>query len=481
MKQGISGRFPPSSLLSFMKVLLLSLFQSVLSLRTRALAALTAYALSFLLIGPAYATTYYYVGGTNDHWEKASNWSTLPRGPGNGAVPTSKDIAVLSYSGTTVRIRSHVTASGILLSNLWTGSLLLGTGTVTIVGTPSKGGGLRVGSGYLTGGSSSSGITIASTGTGYTQTGGVVTLTGPLSLTGSFSHRAGTFTMTSANSMLRMNGSSQNLNLNGVNVYQLYIAAGTTTLTSNAGVTSTITIDAGATLALSSHIFSATGATILNSGTIALNTGTLVHYATAVFLGKSDYTTTDGMKAGDTLYLSVNDSDANLDGTAVDTLSVTVTTSGGDSETVTLSETGVATGVFHGSIATANAAVATSDGTIQVPGDTTVTMTYTDSNDGYGGATSTIVSAIGNSSTSSGGGGGGGRGSGGGGGGGGSKKAVVTPAVPAVPNKKGTPATPAVPATVTKPSTARQAAQARAKAMRAKALARAAARKAAHH
>ena len=136
-----------------------------------------------------FAATYYFIGGSgstagvSDRWERKQNWSTLPKGaPGRGAqnvVPTASDIAVLGFSGTTVRLRSAVSVGGILLANTFTGSLYLGTGTLS-VGTS----GIRVGSGYLIGGTAA----VTSSGS-YTQTGGIVrglqsnfTLSGSLSI-----------------------------------------------------------------------------------------------------------------------------------------------------------------------------------------------------------------------------------------------------------------------------------------------------------
>ena len=63
---------------------------------------------------------------------------------------------------------------------------------------------------------------------------------------------------------------------------------------------------------------------------------------------------------------------------------VNITTSGGDSETVCLTETGLDIGVFTGEISTASGEPNTGDGILQVSNDETIIVTYEDANDGTG-------------------------------------------------------------------------------------------------
>ncbi|MEK7218176.1 MAG: S-layer homology domain-containing protein, partial [Patescibacteria group bacterium] len=117
---------------------------------------------------------------------------------------------------------------------------------------------------------------------------------------------------------------------------------------------------------------------------------------------------------GDTVYITLSDTDENIDGTAADTVSVTVT-GGGDSETVTLTENSDISGVFRGSIASADAAATASDGTLQSPGTTLAYLSYTDTQDALSYADSTTLveasttTTTTTTTTTSGGGGGGGR------------------------------------------------------------------------
>jgi parallel beta-helix repeat protein/predicted outer membrane repeat protein len=75
-------------------------------------------------------------------------------------------------------------------------------------------------------------------------------------------------------------------------------------------------------------------------------------------------------------------SDLNLAGNG--TCDVNVTTSGGDSEVVMLSEVGSGVGIFTGSIATGSGDPCVGDGDLQVANGQTITGTYCDANDGTG-------------------------------------------------------------------------------------------------
>jgi len=81
---------------------------------------------------------------------------------------------------------------------------------------------------------------------------------------------------------------------------------------------------------------------------------------------------------GDTIYLAVNDNDQNLDSTVLDTVSVTLTSGNGDTETLTLTETVIDTGIFTVSISSALGTAVNEDGTLQIAYGDTLTATYVD-------------------------------------------------------------------------------------------------------
>jgi subtilisin-like proprotein convertase family protein/Zn-dependent metalloprotease len=77
------------------------------------------------------------------------------------------------------------------------------------------------------------------------------------------------------------------------------------------------------------------------------------------------------------------------DGNASTPVQVTVTTSGGDSETLTLA----GSAIYTGSIVSATGSVAAGDGTLQVALGETITVSYFDSDDGNGGSFTTTDTA----------------------------------------------------------------------------------------
>jgi len=83
---------------------------------------------------------------------------------------------------------------------------------------------------------------------------------------------------------------------------------------------------------------------------------------------------------GDNISISVSDLD--LAGTG--SLSIALTSSDGDSETISLTESGTILGLFEGSILSAGGGITAGDGTLQVANGSTITVTYNDLDDGTG-------------------------------------------------------------------------------------------------
>ena len=102
-------------------------------------------------------------------------------------------------------------------------------------------------------------------------------------------------------------------------------------------------------------------------------------------LTDSDGTEQLNFASGSTLYIRVTDSDRNTDSGTAETITVTIkseTESSG--ETVTLTETGVATGIFQGSIAFEEASASSGDSKLQVSRGDKLTGTYVDPADDFG-------------------------------------------------------------------------------------------------
>jgi hypothetical protein len=103
---------------------------------------------------------------------------------------------------------------------------------------------------------------------------------------------------------------------------------------------------------------------------------------TGVIVASSD------IQSGDGLRIQVTDSDLNVSSTAAETATATVTNNtNGDVETITLTETGINTGIFRATPpATTGSGSATSgDGTIQVSAHDNLTVRYADVSDITGG------------------------------------------------------------------------------------------------
>jgi len=94
---------------------------------------------------------------------------------------------------------------------------------------------------------------------------------------------------------------------------------------------------------------------------------------------------------GDSLFIRVTDYDQNQNASAIETIVVTVTSPTGDSEIITLSETGVSTGVFIGYLPSTNAAATANNCTLSVSGSQTITASYTDPADAVPTVTDTAL------------------------------------------------------------------------------------------
>lgn len=218
--------------------MVLSLLQDS-SVYKRLLVSIVVLAIALFLVPKAHAANRYWVGAANDRFEKSSNWSTMTRGAGGASVPTSSDVAIFTYSGGTVRLRSAVSVAGILFASNWTGSLLQGTGTLAIGST-----GLRMGSGTLVG----SNVAITDAGV-LTQTGGIIrSLQSTLSMSGSFA-KSGTSTFTSTGTMIFSGASNQTVTLGSASFKNLTIRnTGGTNSTNNVTVTGNLTLGGNLTI-----------------------------------------------------------------------------------------------------------------------------------------------------------------------------------------------------------------------------------------
>ena len=87
-----------------------------------------------------------------------------------------------------------------------------------------------------------------------------------------------------------------------------------------------------------------------------------------------------GYTSGDTIYIQVTDLDQNLNKNFAETVTVVLNdlATGGDTETITLTETGPSTGIFCGSLPSSLNASAANNGTLTVVANSRIQATYTD-------------------------------------------------------------------------------------------------------
>ncbi|MFZ6014788.1 MAG: hypothetical protein ACOYUZ_00315 [Patescibacteria group bacterium] len=190
---------------------------------------------------------------------------------------------------------------------------------------------------------------------------------------------------------------------------------GTASLGGNVSSTASFSNSASSTFAVGNYIFYASG-TYANSGLITRGaTGSIKHAAESVRFTDSAGTDVATYTTPADGYITLSDANLNMDGSVADTVAFTVTSNGGDSENITLTETGPATGIFRNATKfpiISLAYVAPGDSAISITTNSIGQANYTDPQD-TGDAASDTASLVYTA-------GAGGGGSGGGGGGGGS-------------------------------------------------------------
>lgn len=124
-------------------------------------------------------------------------------------------------------------------------------------------------------------------------------------------------------------------------------------LVGNVTSTGAVTIAAGATLALGTSTLSNPSTTPMsNAGLITIGVGGRIHHPTDSFhFTDSSGTPKNSYSTPDSIYLTLQDSNRNLNGAALESISEAVTTTAGDSESILLVETGVSTGIFRNTVA----------------------------------------------------------------------------------------------------------------------------------
>ncbi|MFA4954934.1 MAG: hypothetical protein WC641_06495 [Patescibacteria group bacterium] len=173
----------------------------------------------------------------------------------------------------------------------------------------------------------------------------------------------------------------------GYDYYNLEVlTANTATLDADATSTGSFSTASSTTFAIGNNTFVASGSGYNNLGTITLGSGRIIHPNDGAAITDAVGADVTTFTPPGSLYVTVTDKNRNLNGATLESLTVTVTTTvaaGADSETVTLAETGQATGIFRNTtpISIVAGTVATGNGTLEVLASGTLNTVYTDNID----------------------------------------------------------------------------------------------------
>jgi len=194
-------------------------------------------------------------------------------------------------------------------------------------------------------------------------------------------------------------------------------AAKIATLNASTTALGAVTVNANGTLTVGANNFTVLG-TIANTGQITVSTGSIIHPAESVLITNSSGVEVSSLSNTGSVYVTVQDSNRNLNGASVESFTVPVSfnaAAGSDAETMTLTETSVSSGIFRNASAVAlvsSSAKSLGNNQFELLASGIGTATYTDSQDATDSAsdivTLTYVAPTVTPSVSGGGGGGGG-------------------------------------------------------------------------
>ncbi|GEP41717.1 hypothetical protein BGE01nite_10080 [Brevifollis gellanilyticus] len=171
----------------------------------------------------------------------------------------------------------------------------------------------------------------------------------------------------SGNVSATLNGANVVATTTGTKTYEYAWSVGATSGTYNIAVTANEGTEG----------INATRATTVNVTMLDLGTPSTTHFTTG-----SNGPRTSTYAGGETVYVRVTDLDQNTNATVAETVTVTITSASGDSEVVTLTETGVNTGIFVGSIpASTTLGAGNNNGTLRAQLGELLTATYVDPTD----------------------------------------------------------------------------------------------------
>lgn len=167
-----------------------------------------------------------------------------------------------------------------------------------------------------------------------------------------FSYQGGTFQPGTGTVTFAPNGSDITLAAVSYNNLNLIgdVANRKMTVNGSTSVSNILSLNANAVLEIGAHTFTANG-DIQNNGKVTIGAGgKYVHAAESAAFTDASGTAYSSYTAPGSVYATIKDASRNLNGATVETFTLTVAANadaGGDTETLTLAETGAATGIFR--------------------------------------------------------------------------------------------------------------------------------------
>ncbi|MFA6447323.1 MAG: hypothetical protein WCW31_03650, partial [Patescibacteria group bacterium] len=322
----------------------------------------------------------------------------------------------LTVTGATTNIGTTTSTSGNLTLGTVTNSGNIGSGTGVILFTALTN---SAGTVNLPGNSTSTGSVALN--------GGTLKLNSHLlSVGGGWTNGGGTFTPVTGT--VRFYGAgTRNIGGEGTFYNVTFNNTGLATLTGNVTSTGTFAVGTGGKLAVSTYRYAASGATYTNLGLITIATGgKIVHALTSSLLTDSTGAHITTNTNPGLVFVKIADADGNLNGLVADTITARVTNdaaSGADTESMTLVETGVATGIFMNTTffpLVASGSITHDNGQFEISAAGIGSMYYSNVYDTSDTGSDTVTITLTGTSPS------GGTSTGGGGGGGGIPSTVTT-------------------------------------------------------
>lgn len=205
----------------------------------------------------------------------------------------------------------------------------------------------------------------------------------------------GTFNVDTSNIVYNSGNQSGTSTLAVINYSTLTLSGTSATYILSGDVTTTVAFANSGTFDLGDYNLVISSGTYANNGTTTLSGSGVVKKDSSGGFTSDSYTSGTGNGEGNTVTITLVDPTVNLLANSAESKNVTVVASGfSDSETVALTETGVATGIFTGTIPFNIASGGLSNSKLDVSGSGSVTLAYTN---GYG-----ALSGAGTSATYSG-------------------------------------------------------------------------------